>query len=64
MKLHSIAIAFAVAGTAWARQSCVLTTADKQSNAPLSYDDFDQKGTLPSCARAFVNGGNDVGGQA
>jgi len=35
------------------RPSCALTPADKIANAALSFDDFDQKGTLPSTARAL-----------
>lgn len=34
---------------------CVLTPADKAANARLSFDEFDQKGTLPSTWRTLSN---------
>jgi hypothetical protein len=34
---------------------CKLTADDKIANAQLSFDDFDQKGTLPSTWRALMN---------
>ena len=44
----------------WAAPQCRLTAADKAANARLSYDDFDQKGTLPSSWRALSNAGCDL----
>jgi hypothetical protein len=35
--------------------SCTLTDADKQANAELSFDDFDQKGTGPATWRQLDN---------
>lgn len=32
---------------------CMLTASQKQANAKLNFDDFDQKGTLPSTSRAL-----------
>ena len=36
---------------------CTLTAADKAANARLSFDDFDQRGTLRSTWRALSEGG-------
>lgn len=36
---------------------CALTTADRAANAGLSFEDFDQKGTLPSTFRALSERG-------
>ena len=40
-----------------AHPACTLTAADKGANAKLSFDDFDQKGVLPSTMRALGNRG-------
>ena len=37
--------------------SCSLTAEDKAANAKLSWDDFDQKGTLPSTGRKLMERG-------
>ena len=39
------------------QSSCVLTVADKAANAALSFDDFDQKATLPSTPRKLSERG-------
>lgn len=53
-----ILIAFAASMQAPAAQpACVLDEAAKQANAALSFDDFDQRGTLPSTARALGEAG-------
>jgi hypothetical protein len=57
MRQTLIAIVFALAGTASAQPVCSLTAADKQANALLSYDEFDQTGTLPSSWRALSKRG-------
>ncbi|GAA0525015.1 hypothetical protein FHS83_001883 [Rhizomicrobium palustre] len=46
-------------GAAFASPPCALTPADKAANAALSYDDFDQKGALPSSFRALDTRGCD-----
>lgn len=40
-----------------AQPICSLTAADKGANATLDFDDFDQKGTLPSTFRALSERG-------
>jgi hypothetical protein len=42
------------------KPACTLTAADKAANALLSYDDFDQKGSLPSSWRALSNARCDL----
>jgi len=60
MKIAIVAMALVFCGTAFAgAPQCRLTAADKAANARLSYDDFDQKGTLPSSWRALSNAGCD-----
>lgn len=40
-----------------AQPTCASSTTDKAANAALSFDDFDQKGTLPSTFRALSERG-------
>jgi hypothetical protein len=52
------AVLLCVGGSvAWADNghSCHLTQEDKAANARLSFDDFDQKGSLPSTWRALMH---------
>jgi hypothetical protein len=61
MKTAIAAMALALCGTfSWAAADCRLTAADKAANALLSYDDFDQKGTLPASFRALDIRGCDA----
>jgi hypothetical protein len=48
------------ATSAASAKSCLLTAAGKAANAVLSYEDFDQKGTLPSSFRALDRLGCDA----
>lgn len=50
--LHALAVISASTSVP-SPSSCVITAADKAANAALSFDDFDQKGTLPSTFRAL-----------
>ena len=50
MILHILAL-IATAGVQAEPPSCRLDEADKRANAALSFQDFDQAGTLPSTAR-------------
>ena len=54
-----MALAVMVSASALARQParCVLTEADRTVNAKLGFEDFDQKGILPSTWRALSNEG-------
>lgn len=58
MKFIALLIAGFSSSAAFAAGSnCALTEAGKQANATLSFDDFDQKGTLPSSFRALSERG-------
>ncbi len=54
--LHALASLSAL-GALPAQETCALTATDKAANAKLSFDDFDQKGTLPSTFRALSERG-------
>ncbi|MGN6514387.1 MAG: hypothetical protein ACTHLR_00940 [Rhizomicrobium sp.] len=55
--LCAIALLCAASTAAFADDGhhCKLTADQKDANAKLSFDDFDQKGTLPSTWRALMN---------
>ena len=53
-------VGLAFACGAAAENTCTLTAANKATNAMLSYEDFDQAGTLPSSARALDRAGCDA----
>jgi hypothetical protein len=58
--LFAALMGLAIAGGAMGEPACRLTAADKAANAQLTYDDFDQKGTLPSSWRALSNARCDL----
>jgi hypothetical protein len=58
--LFAALMALVIAVNAMAEPACTLTAADKAANAQLTYDDFDQKGTLPSSWRALSNARCDL----
>ena len=53
--LFFIVASLSAAAPPSAQPNCSLTEADKKDNAALSFDDFDQQGTLPSTSRALAN---------
>lgn len=59
LTVGAVALVLMVSTSALAQQPgrCVLTNADRRANAALSFEDFDQKGVLPSTWRALSNDG-------
>ena len=53
----TLSLLLAVAPPSADAARCRLTAADKQANARLSFNDFDQQGTLPSSARKLGEAG-------